>query len=344
VEQYGKAMISAPPFQVGMHGAAGALGNLASGGVGGAISGVSGAAGGAAVFGSVGAAAMEVFIAALVGGTAVFSPLIAGAALLAGGFVVFLGNANAVAVTLGAVGDIFASLMTAVEPLSSMFWMLSGMVGDALIAIVPPIMDVIAIVVEVIMGLFTVLMDVLNPIIGVLAFFWKIMMGVVGVIIRAGDVLLKVFMLALREVAGVFKGIYEFFAGYLKPVFDKVMSALDAFINEVYKWIEMLGAKIDRETKGEAPPEEGKVKDTHKYIQMDELIAHLQEGNAARKAAGVRPSAGNSYDFRGSRFDIKQDFAEGFDPDRIAVAFANDLATLGERKMQSGFGPLFAVR
>lgn len=37
-----------------------------------------------------------------------------------------------------------------------------------------------------------------------------------------------------------------------------------------------------------------------------------------------------TFDFRGSRFDIKQAFAPGFDPDRIAVAFANDLARVGE--------------
>lgn len=50
------------------------------------------------------------------------------------------------------------------------------------------------------------------------------------------------------------------------------------------------------------------------------------------------------YDFRGSRFDIKQDFAEGFDPDRIAVAFASDLARLGEMKIQSAFAPIGAMR
>lgn len=49
-------------------------------------------------------------------------------------------------------------------------------------------------------------------------------------------------------------------------------------------------------------------------------------------------------DFRGSTFNIKQAFAEGFDPDRIAVAFANDLASLGERRVQSGLAPLFSVR
>ncbi len=42
-----------------------------------------------------------------------------------------------------------------------------------------------------------------------------------------------------------------------------------------------------------------------------------------------------NYDFRNSRFDIKQMFSEGFDPDRIAVAFASDLARAGEMKLQA---------
>lgn len=56
------------------------------------------------------------------------------------------------------------------------------------------------------------------------------------------------------------------------------------------------------------------------------------------------PEATVIQDFRGSRFDITQQFAEGFDPDRVAVAFANDLASVGERKLQSGFAPLFTIR
>lgn len=50
------------------------------------------------------------------------------------------------------------------------------------------------------------------------------------------------------------------------------------------------------------------------------------------------------YDFRNSRFDIKQNFAEGFDPGRVAVAFANDLSSLGERKTMSNYGPPSVVR
>lgn len=58
---------------------------------------------------------------------------------------------------------------------------------------------------------------------------------------------------------------------------------------------------------------------------------------------GARPPP-PVFDFRNSKFDIKQMFAEGFDPDRIAVAFSNDLASLGERRLQSGLAPLFAIR
>jgi len=48
-------------------------------------------------------------------------------------------------------------------------------------------------------------------------------------------------------------------------------------------------------------------------------------------------------DFRGSTFNIKQAFAEGFDPDRIAVAFTQDLVALGERKIMSGLSPILGM-
>ena len=42
-------------------------------------------------------------------------------------------------------------------------------------------------------------------------------------------------------------------------------------------------------------------------------------------------------DFRFSKFDILQNFAEGFDPDRIAVAFSHDLGQTAEYATQSQF-------
>lgn len=46
-------------------------------------------------------------------------------------------------------------------------------------------------------------------------------------------------------------------------------------------------------------------------------------------------------EFNNNRFDIRQEFAEGFDPDRIAVAFASDLARAGEMKLAAVTGPAY---
>ena len=91
---------------------------------------------------------------------------------------------------------------------------------------------------------------------------------------------------------------------------------------------------------------------------LDEMVASLRgEANADREmrgtaggGPGARPTpeargGGRTVqDFRFSRFEIEQKFEEGFDPDRIAVAFASDLASLTDYQRQSGFEPLFGVR
>lgn len=69
---------------------------------------------------------------------------------------------------------------------------------------------------------------------------------------------------------------------------------------------------------------------------------------AAAQAESRRPTtpaarAGHTThnDFRHSRFDITQKFAEGFDPDRIAVGFVTDLERMSNARLTSGFSPLF---
>jgi hypothetical protein len=69
---------------------------------------------------------------------------------------------------------------------------------------------------------------------------------------------------------------------------------------------------------------------------------NVKSGERGDDARDKKP-APNNFDFSGSRFDITQNFAEGFDPDRIAVAFSEDLAALGEHKVSSGFNHPFAI-
>jgi hypothetical protein len=72
---------------------------------------------------------------------------------------------------------------------------------------------------------------------------------------------------------------------------------------------------------------------------------HDADTEAKKKKGGedTKPP-GTQMNFPNAKFDITQHFAEGFDPDRIAVAFGNDLASLGEMKSQSGFANVYAAR
>lgn len=82
-----------------------------------------------------------------------------------------------------------------------------------------------------------------------------------------------------------------------------------------------------------------------KAIEKQAKVAEGAEAAMPEWFKGWKPEkVENNFDFRGSKFDIKQEFAQGFDPGRVSVAFTHDLATLGERSIQSGFAPLYTVR
>ncbi len=71
-------------------------------------------------------------------------------------------------------------------------------------------------------------------------------------------------------------------------------------------------------------------------LQAKERVRTNREEEARKKKApeDTKP-AKTEMNFPNARFDITQNFAEGFDPDRIAVAFANDLASMGEMRSSS---------
>lgn len=76
------------------------------------------------------------------------------------------------------------------------------------------------------------------------------------------------------------------------------------------------------------------------------LIAGMRHGPGADlNMTGRAPPAQRPHtnqDFRYSRFEITQKFAEGFDPDRVASAMASDLSSMAEQRLDTGFAPAFA--
>lgn len=118
------------------------------------------------------------------------------------------------------------------------------------------------------------------------------------------------------------------------------VKAIGIFMAMVFQSPRKLLSPID--TFGEAIREAQR--DTDELVRGREIEREKERAAAAAKPTEKVDKAGVYQDFRGSKFDIKQDFAEGFDPDRIAVVFGRDVAKLGERRLQSNLVPLFSVR
>ena len=166
--------------------------------------------------------------------------------------------------------------------------------------------------------------------------------------------IVKPMVTAIGKVFSADGPIGKFFAVVLMGLINTIGTAVDGIMLLVQTLILTISKAIESPSKLLSPLEllteaafEAQARTQKKYeqIQFDRIDAASRATDKGRLATapGVRPPQ-PIMDFRGSKFDIKQQFAEGFDPDRIAVAFSNDLATLGERRVQSGLAPLFAVR
>jgi hypothetical protein len=114
-----------------------------------------------------------------------------------------------------------------------------------------------------------------------------------------------------------------------------------------YKMRELASAKVTSETKKQAETLLKSIDELSAKgfaLRKRDVEALRRRFGIAGSVPGERPTVVNNQDFRGSKFEITQEFAEGFDPTRVAVIMANDLAALGERRLQSGLAPVFAVR
>jgi hypothetical protein len=171
--------------------------------------------------------------------------------------------------------------------------------------------------------------------------------------------LLGVFRI-LAPVLKILMGIFSYIAtqiyDYLKPAFDEIYEGIrlwvkefDDAVNQIVKWLNMLGAQIAAANNKVKAPQ---------VVKQFNMIADAQKNASEAGNVGTwgttpevfkptPPGTGGgkmTQDFRYSRFTIEQKFAEGFDPDRIAVAFAKDVGRIGAQKLQSAFEPSFAVR
>lgn len=249
------------------------------------------------------------------------------------------------------LGRIFNDLTKLLAPFMALMTAVSGVLGDLVAAILPAFMGAVANLVGPLVtfmtgvfGIATMIYDQLRP---ALSGLWS----AVAVVVSA---LGGLFHQYLRLVGAALLWLYRKIAVVVVPAFSLLVKAITAVVNFVGKYIGSLAesAKLNADQilgpeAEDGGPTGGLLGDILKAIddqKSKDEAARSAEKSAARSTPGARGGAQTYQDFRGSRFDIQQKFAEGYDPDRIAVAFAQDVGRLGEQRLQSGFEPVFGVR
>ena len=269
---------------------------------------------------------------------------------------------------------IFSNLTSILEPVVNIFLSLWDMLTGLISAVLPPMFSAFETLSSVLGPLFTalfeigaVIMNVLSPIVAATSALFGAMWRVVESLI---DYALRPMALGLLEVA-------LFLSEWLLPPFRLLGDAIGWVIDkltDLVNWIsdtvsdaaeEELVAHRAADDEGpewyrnarrallgvaDAADGAGTVLNDIAEGTGSVLASTLGEGSgspggpSAPSAPGRRGGGKTTQDFRFSQFEIQQKFEEGFDPDRIAVAFAQDVGRIGEQRMQSGFEPMFQVR
>ncbi len=249
----------------------------------------------------------------------------------------------------GFAANALLSLTRVIEPLLGLFATMQGVIGDFVEWMMPAMSFLFDAVVGPMttfaVGIITlagVMLDQLRPALD------GLFKAVAEVTVGAGEFLHP----ALRLLGAAALWVAKSFMGQLVEGLKAFVNTLAAIISWVGKLVgKDMGNSLDKFADRVLGPE---TDDGAGGSVLDNIKKALEAGN---KAAAARDNAANAshratphargktvQDFRGSRFDITQKFAEGFDPDRVAVAFARDVERIGEQKLQSGFEPAMGVR
>ena len=141
----------------------------------------------------------------------------------------------------------------------------------------------------------------------------------------------KIIVEVLVAIAGMFMLVVAIFVGILN-VFKRIITGAYNLLRGIEE--DALAPSMPT-TDTANPPWLESLRNL--MTHQDPVAQHLSENARTRQ-----PVTHNHQDFRYSRFDITQKFAEGFDPDRIAAVFARDLEAMAEQRLDSGIAPGFS--
>ena len=292
-----------------------------------------------------------------VGAIAAFAGMLAGitpmGAIVIGGLAKFAQNTEAVDATMAGLVGIGNILIQALDPVIDVFMLLADMLGDVFIDILPALSDGFHQLFAAVLPLWDGLAALTKTLVIRLKPTVMMLSAKIKNLIQA---IVAFLVPVIRSLAVTVMWLANKLADFLMPIIEAVGKALGYMIDAISKFLRWLG-KIIGES-GKRLGAKGKPGKAKGGSFLDDFLAKMKTADAAPTAvgsggAGAKGGAGGGArggggraknDFRFSRFEITQKFAEGFDPDRIAVAFSKDVGRIGETRYQSGFEPLFSIK
>lgn len=250
--------------------------------------------------------------------------------------------------------ETFDLLSTLIQPIIGAFNAFNTVGTSLIMEVLPPLLNLFTSILDPLTSFAAGIIGVATYILNTAQPYLTLLFKSVGELASSlGDYLEPV----LRIVGGVLIWLTDQIAKFLMPTINGMIDAIQKLIHYLAEAISWLGKKIGMAADAWFPktnPNDHGPGATGGFLDnfMKSLQAQKDKNAAAEaaKAAATRQTAatatrsgGVTQNFPNARFDISQKFAEGFDPDRVAVAFAQDVGKLGEQKLQSGFEPAFGV-
>jgi hypothetical protein len=188
-------------------------------------------------------------------------------------------------------------------------------------------------------------------------------LGLIGVVVTA---VVGAFMLLKNNVGGlgtIFKSLFGGIASTFKSVFEKIIAVAELLVPVVKAIAAVLGGALlgalyvvglglkvvafllDTAMSMIIAVINGVIFLLNQIPGVSIDMIDLAKKKAEESEVKTPDKKAETYqDFRGSKFEITNNFPQGIDGGRVAVAFGDELAKLGERRLDSGLRPLYAFR
>lgn len=305
--------------------------------------GASGAAGMAGAAVGVGAAA------AAGPGALIFAPLIAG-------FSNFLTRTDEVVGVLNLLAETVDILTSNLDPMVTSVVRISEVMGDLWEHALPDVITGFNQILEPLMWFGGEVFTIVNTLVDHLQPTFEELWSAVGDVMDAFG---SAFGPGVRESGGVLLVFARIISSVMVPVIQNTVRGFSMLLHAIASFMRFIGQFTGATADALGIPEvarqqaegSGILEDILSSLRASTDAATARDSEAATAAArqrstqapGARGGTHVHQDFRGSRFDISQRFAEGFDPDRVATALVSDIETAATHRLQSGLEPIFGV-